>query len=376
MQLAGEDIPLIGRILAVADTFDAMTTNRPYRKGLPIAAAIQEISDMSGTQFDPLVVELFVRAYSEGLLSGVMDLEKDVSKPRIDISETVLEEDPIYQICDKLFKNIDKIKFSSPKRHEIISMLDNEESTLPAIAKELENDPAIAAKILQMANSAFYGLVSEIRTIEQGMIVLGLREIKSMIYFLNIMDIFKEAKETGINMKKFWQHSVQVGLISRHIAKVFKNTRITQDSFLAGLMHDIGKVVMIFFYPDRYKGIYDAVNNGGLNFSKAETDEFGISHEYVGAYFCHKWKIPEFLDVYIKNHHQEKDETEYKMISRTVRIANDLSYRLEPAFVENYPLLKITDLDYKLLNISEDNLKIVLTDIREIIRKEENLIGE
>ena len=59
-KLKGEQIPLGARIFAVADTLDAMISDRPYRKALPITVAREEIQRNAGTQFDPKVVEVFL----------------------------------------------------------------------------------------------------------------------------------------------------------------------------------------------------------------------------------------------------------------------------------------------------------------------------
>ena len=64
-QLAGEEIPVLGRIMAVADAFSAMTTNRTYRRALTWEGAIQELRVHRGTQFDPTMVDVFLRVAEE-----------------------------------------------------------------------------------------------------------------------------------------------------------------------------------------------------------------------------------------------------------------------------------------------------------------------
>lgn len=64
--LRGKDIPILAKIVAVADTYDAMTTDRPYRKAMEKEAAIEELKRCSGTQLDKEVVEAFIHAYRKG----------------------------------------------------------------------------------------------------------------------------------------------------------------------------------------------------------------------------------------------------------------------------------------------------------------------
>jgi putative nucleotidyltransferase with HDIG domain len=64
--LRGEQIPLEARILAVADSFDAMTSHRPYRKAMSPQTALVELQEKAGTQFDPRVVEVFHMVFQKG----------------------------------------------------------------------------------------------------------------------------------------------------------------------------------------------------------------------------------------------------------------------------------------------------------------------
>jgi two-component system, cell cycle response regulator len=75
--LVGHEIPLGARVVAVCDAFDAMTTNRPYRKRIGEPAALSELSRCAGTQFDPAVVEAFVR-----VLEREMDAAAETTKVR------------------------------------------------------------------------------------------------------------------------------------------------------------------------------------------------------------------------------------------------------------------------------------------------------
>ena len=76
--LKGMDIPLGARILAVADSFEAMMSDRPYRKAMSLAEALKEMKINSGTQFDPVIVKAFIEALDEGDEARVGDVVKEV----------------------------------------------------------------------------------------------------------------------------------------------------------------------------------------------------------------------------------------------------------------------------------------------------------
>jgi HD-GYP domain-containing protein (c-di-GMP phosphodiesterase class II) len=68
--LSGSKIPLASRIILVADTYDAMTSTRPYRKALPIEAAYAELERFAGSQFDPQFVKTFIQMHKDLLIKG------------------------------------------------------------------------------------------------------------------------------------------------------------------------------------------------------------------------------------------------------------------------------------------------------------------
>jgi HD-GYP domain-containing protein (c-di-GMP phosphodiesterase class II) len=87
--LKGEEIPLQARIIAVADTFDAMTTDRPYQRAFTVAEAAARINDMQGVALAPEVVEAFNRAYESGTLDEILATRPGA---RVPSSDPLLEE--------------------------------------------------------------------------------------------------------------------------------------------------------------------------------------------------------------------------------------------------------------------------------------------
>ncbi len=72
--LAGEEIPFMSRIILIADAYDAMTSDRPYRKALSHEEAVKEIMKHNGTQFDPKVVDAFLRVFSDTLPDKIVSV--------------------------------------------------------------------------------------------------------------------------------------------------------------------------------------------------------------------------------------------------------------------------------------------------------------
>ena len=84
-RLAGEDIPLVGRICAIADVFDALSSKRCYKEPWPLEKVLKELRSLSGIQFDPRLLEMF-----DELLPVIMDIQRtyaDVTTPQFNLVE-------------------------------------------------------------------------------------------------------------------------------------------------------------------------------------------------------------------------------------------------------------------------------------------------
>ncbi len=356
--LAGDEIPLAARYLAVADSFDAMTSDRPYRKGLPIETALAEIKKNSGTQFDSVMAELFYEAHHNGIVASIMGIgisssDGAASESRDEASDRprVPEEITLKRRCDEVFARLDEVKFGSILGAELSSKLQDPDATMREIAMLIEADAGLTAKILQLANSAFYGFSRKIASVEQGIIVLGLREVKHIIYLLSMMALAKDAGLPNFDVGRFWRHSLIVGVLSRHLAARFMNRRVVEEAFLAGLMHDIAKLALIHLHPDHYARVIERVSGESVGFAEAEQKQFGLRHDRASAYLINRWNLPLFLTEPLLFHHEAEMTGEEHRMSRIVRCANLLSYMGSNPLVESYPHRGFEDPAFRELKI-------------------------
>jgi HD-GYP domain-containing protein (c-di-GMP phosphodiesterase class II) len=378
--LAGENIPLIGRILSVADTYDAMTSTRPYRASLNPAVALDEIREMSGTQFDPLISKLFEHAYNEGLIHSIIEVHRNGELPeqKTKVSETTAllgvpcpkEE----ELCRRIFARIDEISFGTPSGPSLIPLLENPDIGLADIAKRIENDITLATRILQLANSSFYCFPRRIRTIEQGLVILGLRETRRIVHLANMMTLFQNSGLSNFDMKLFWKHSLTVGLIAKFLAERFHNRRLAEDAFLTGIVHDIGRLALIKLHQKPYENVVSAVLKNHVSFVEAEIQEFGISHDRASGFLIEKWNLPAFLGQTLGCHHARTDSGENRLLSRIIKAADDLSYRSKMAIIPNYPFLPLEDEAIAILGLKNAvELKNLVTEINGLLDNNQSL---
>ncbi len=203
--------------------------------------------------------------------------------------------------------------------------LSSERSSMKEIAGIISHDITITAKILQLVNSAFFGLPTTIANISQAVQYLGINIIKSLVIYIKVFSMVDEAPEQRNFYSHIWEHSYKVANAAKAIAiaENFDQTEV-EEAFLSGLLHDIGKIIMTKLdnYPE--KVIAHAKNNN-LNFSDAELDLFETSHAEAGAYLLGIWGLPDRLVECVAFHHFPSLITDMKFDTLTaLHLANSI----------------------------------------------------
>ena len=177
-------------------------------------------------------------------------------------------------------------------------------------AKELEtlilHDPALSARILRLANSAFYSFRTEVKTISHAIMLLGMNLVTSLAIGINIFDTFtKGAKSEAALINKLWTHSCGVGVLVKEIWRMRGHREKEGEfAFLCGLLHDLGKVVLFKTYPKHYGSIYAiAKSETDPAISAYECENYGIDHAAIGEMLAKQWGFPPELATVIRRHH-------------------------------------------------------------------------
>jgi putative nucleotidyltransferase with HDIG domain len=183
-------------------------------------------------------------------------------------------------------------------------MLQDYDTSVKALSQTIENDQAIVPRILRLVNSSFFGVRSKIMNIAHAIVILGFNTVRNAVVSVSIIDAFS-SKDTfeGFDIADFWVHSVAVAVTNRHLAE---NTRLhcPEEAFTAGLLHDIGKLVLTQYFPDLFKKAWTAAGKNDLSLFEAEKQELAVTHPQIGAYMTKKWQLPGSLVDAVKFHHQ------------------------------------------------------------------------
>ena len=175
-------------------------------------------------------------------------------------------------------------------------------SNMSQIAAVMAKDQALASKTIKLVNSAFYGMSKPVSSITQAIVILGLNTVNNLMLGLSVIKIFKSDSKHAINHEDFWEHAFATGLISRSMAKML-HYEDPEDCFTAGLLHDMGRLVLDQFMHDDFLTALKNSKERNISLSMAEKSTLGADHGYVGGYLAKKWKLPDALAVPIAFHH-------------------------------------------------------------------------
>ena len=186
---------------------------------------------------------------------------------------------------------------------EVNKMLEDYEVSIKKLSAVLEKDQAMVTKILKLVNSSFYGFRSRINNIPHAVIILGFNTVRNALVSVSIIKAFsKEGPGERFDITEFWKHSIAVAVTSKYLSEQSKLDS-PDDCFVAGLLHDIGKVILAQHFTDLFDRIWESVKGEGKSFSEAERDLLPVTHAQIGGYLTKKWQFPDALIDSIAYHH-------------------------------------------------------------------------
>lgn len=202
---------------------------------------------------------------------------------------------------DKLLGKIDSLPTLPHLANSLVQVVTSSNTSARDVAKIVSFDQSFTFKILRLVNSAFYGFPSKIGTVTHATAILGFNVIRSLALSITVFDMFR-GESFGFDRTAFWKHSIGVGACARLIARKI-HYREPEEIFVAGLLHDIGKVVMDKYMHDEFLMVLKAVNERGLSIREAELDVLGVDHAKIGGKIADRWNLPPMLREVIRHHH-------------------------------------------------------------------------
>jgi putative nucleotidyltransferase with HDIG domain len=209
---------------------------------------------------------------------------------------------------------------------KMIDLVDSPRTSASMLARLISSDQALTAKVLKLANSAYYGYPREISTVNMAIVVLGFNAVKEMGLSLSVFDVFKKTASSALfDVVRFWEHSVGCGVASRMLARNFRPA-IAGEAFVAGLLHDVGKVILKQYFDKELARIIEIQKENGVSLEDAEASVIETSHCQIGSWLADKWNLPKVICETILHHHNAWEATMESEFIACVQLADFLCH--------------------------------------------------
>lgn len=222
---------------------------------------------------------------------------------------------------------------------KLIALISDQKSSMREIGSLIEDDPPLVAKILRIVNSGFYNLRNEIKNIRQAVVLIGMEELKNLIFALSVFSTFYHIKgNEHFDFMQFWRHSAATGKMVVVLAN-FLGLGYPQGIFINGLLHDFGRLILQLYFRDDYEPVFQYSIEHQVPLYEAEMKVLEFGHDDAGAWLAEKWHLPEDLADTMKGHHRvDVDAIETKPLTALVHVADRIT-NIWGVGIEPVPLL-------------------------------------
>jgi HD-like signal output (HDOD) protein len=183
---------------------------------------------------------------------------------------------------------------------KIQSLIHDDHADMGTVADLISGEPALVAQVLKVVNSAYYGLSREIGNVKFAIAFLGLNEIYRMVLALSVVNTLAIHQKDELN--KFWFHSFYTALCTRYLAKRYEPHVSFEELWSAAMLHDIGRLVYLKFFPDHYKALRHFCDEQRCLFSQAEKHLSLPSTAFLGSLLCEHWRLPDNIRTACESH--------------------------------------------------------------------------
>src|SRR5215471_1274134 len=161
------------------------------------------------------------------------------------------------------------------------------------ISEIIRRDPSLTSRLLRLVNSVYYGLTTPVNSIEEAVFYLGVRQIRQLAVVTPIIEDFQRlSRQCSFPWREFWQHCIGTAILTREVVSSVQSPPDESD-YLAGLVHDVGKIVMAWTFPDHFAEIHRQATSGTRELTEIESQVLGIDHSELGARYLERHRLPD-----------------------------------------------------------------------------------
>jgi len=260
---------------------------------------------------------------------------------------------------EDLVKGVVKL-ISLPEIYIRVSqILEDKNHNAKQLGDIISHDPALTARILRIVNSAYYSLATKIELVSRAVSVVGEDDLRNLVLATSAVDTFKRIPNQLIDIDLFWRHSVHTGIVARLLSK-HCNILHGERLFVAGMLHDIGKLILYFKEPELSQQVLLAAADSDGQLFRSEKEIIGFTHGDVGAALIDAWKLSDTLKEVVAFHHTPLKAKKFPVEASIVHISNCVVNALAPDIEVNENLLDdYPEFEPRTLEITGLNLNIL-----------------
>lgn len=250
--------------------------------------------------------------------------------------------------------------YSLPLFYERLNeAINHPRSSIDDIAKIITEDQGLTARLLRLANSPMFGCYAKVDTITKAATIIGTQQLRDMALAASVMGVFKGIPEELLNMTSFWRHSIACGIIARSLA-VYRRELNVERLFVAGMLHDLGQVVLAAARPEVSLELLVTQRDTGRFYLELERELLGFDHAELGGALLKKWKIPVSIGEPVAYHHYPESAEQFRLETSLVHLADIICHAMELGQAAEWGVPPLDELAWERLGVSAHMLGTVL----------------
>jgi len=225
---------------------------------------------------------------------------------------------------DGMIRRIEQIPSLPITSQRLMDIREDDPDSHRKFVEIIETDQALSLKLLKLANSAFYGSLSKVSSVDHAVVRLGTDEVRSIVLAFSVHGYFSTDGDHVHDRSPFWKHAIVCSQVAKYLGSHY---RIRNDNtlFLSGLIHDMGKIVLDEYFHDSFLRVLDTLKRENTTFSRAEKAVLGTTHYQVAAKLLQQWRFPKKVILQVLYHHAPWYDKDYEGNSILLYLSNQLT---------------------------------------------------
>jgi len=254
-----------------------------------------------------------------------------------------------------LLKGVQKVASEPTIYAKVVDLLADPRAGSGELAAVIEKDPSLAARILRLANSAYFHQGHDVETIAQAIMVIGTTQMRDVVLASSTTTAFKDIPPGLMDMNSFWSHSIACGILARLISQL-RHCPNTETAFISGLLHDIGRLILFHKLPIEMTELMRQSKEQKRPLYQLEQQAFGFDHAMLGGDLLMLWRLPSIIVDTTLHHHQSSNCVKYEAEVTTVHVADQLAKSMAKSHSGDINVTALEDDDWQRLGVTPEEI--------------------